>query len=229
LSFSSSRISERHVQLGQQGELRAAGSPGDHIPTVPRPLTLGVARCSREGPITSGFFAFLKRFFDVKIQTEFHQADPGLPEITILVTAMLQAREVAQRRPWSLPQEPVTESWWADVLADPRLQTRRQPRGFYGQPSPTRRSQWHAANARGAQHSPAQTWLRLMGPITPCPPYSIDSRRLAAHGLATNGTGAGSTISIRSLNEGQQGFKTERPGSFVGGRLLPFSRQTLLR
>jgi hypothetical protein len=28
---------------------------------------------------------------------------------------MLQAREAAERRLWSHPQEPTTEEWWADV------------------------------------------------------------------------------------------------------------------
>jgi hypothetical protein len=48
------------------------------------------------------------------------------------VTAMLQARACAEHRPWSLPQEPATEYWWADVLADPRARRPWQARGFYG-------------------------------------------------------------------------------------------------
>jgi hypothetical protein len=46
--------------------------------------------------------------------------DPGRPEIAILVDAMLRAREVVASRSWSTSQEPTTEHWWADVLADPR-------------------------------------------------------------------------------------------------------------
>jgi hypothetical protein len=148
--------------------------------------------------------------------------------ITMLVTAMLQAREVAEHRPWSLPQEPTTEYWWADVLADPRARRPRRARGFYGRGGKPQASRWRAENARGAQHSPAQTWLQLMGPTTPCRPCSITLRRPAVNGSATSGIAAVSTISIRSI-EGQQGFNTERPGSFGGGRLLSFSRQTLLR
>jgi hypothetical protein len=34
--------------------------------------------------------------------------------------AMVQARDAVERRVWSYPQEPVSEEWWADVLADPR-------------------------------------------------------------------------------------------------------------
>ena len=39
---------------------------------------------------------------------------------------MLHAHEAAERRSWSHPQEPVTEDWWADVLADPRARIRRR-------------------------------------------------------------------------------------------------------
>jgi hypothetical protein len=46
--------------------------------------------------------------------------DSGLPEVVRLVAAMVQAREAIDRRSWSHPQEPTTEEWWADVLADPR-------------------------------------------------------------------------------------------------------------
>jgi hypothetical protein len=35
-------------------------------------------------------------------------------------------------RSWSTIQEPTTEHWWADVLADPRARIWRQPRGFSG-------------------------------------------------------------------------------------------------
>src|SRR5262245_10707362 len=37
---------------------------------------------------------------------------------------MVQARAAVERRPWSAPQEPVSEEWWADVLADPRARLR---------------------------------------------------------------------------------------------------------
>jgi hypothetical protein len=38
---------------------------------------------------------------------------------------MLRAREVVVARSWSSSQEPITEAWWADVLADPRARIRR--------------------------------------------------------------------------------------------------------
>jgi hypothetical protein len=47
--------------------------------------------------------------------------DTGRPEIAHLLTAMLQAREA---RSWSHPQEPTSEDWWADILADPSLRTK---------------------------------------------------------------------------------------------------------
>jgi hypothetical protein len=36
---------------------------------------------------------------------------------------MVQACDAAETRAWSHPQEPTTEEWWADVLADPRDRT----------------------------------------------------------------------------------------------------------
>src|SRR5262245_18602332 len=34
---------------------------------------------------------------------------------------MLRARQAVESHSWSHPQEPTTEEWWADVLADPRV------------------------------------------------------------------------------------------------------------
>jgi hypothetical protein len=47
--------------------------------------------------------------------------DSTLPDAARLVAAMVQAREAVERRIWAHPQEPTTEEWWADVLADPRV------------------------------------------------------------------------------------------------------------
>src|SRR5262249_16105244 len=52
--------------------------------------------------------------------------DTTLPDVTILVAAMLQARDAVERRSWSHPQEPIGEEWWADVLADPRARKRER-------------------------------------------------------------------------------------------------------
>src|SRR6476619_2211355 len=52
--------------------------------------------------------------------------DAALPDVARLVAAMLQARDAVGRRSWSHPQEPTTEEWWADVLADPRARKRKQ-------------------------------------------------------------------------------------------------------
>ena len=49
-----------------------------------------------------------------------------LPDVTRLVTAMVQARDAVESRSWSHPQEPTGEEWWADVLADPRTRKREQ-------------------------------------------------------------------------------------------------------
>jgi hypothetical protein len=50
----------------------------------------------------------------------------SLPEVATLVAAMVQARDAVESRSWSHPQEPTTENWWADVLADPRARTPRR-------------------------------------------------------------------------------------------------------
>jgi hypothetical protein len=47
-------------------------------------------------------------------------------EIATLVAAMVQAREAVGRRSLSHPQEPTSEEWWGDVLADPRARRREQ-------------------------------------------------------------------------------------------------------
>src|SRR5258707_8198500 len=39
---------------------------------------------------------------------------------------MLQARDAVGSRSWSPPQEPTSEAWWADVLADPRARKRER-------------------------------------------------------------------------------------------------------
>jgi hypothetical protein len=89
-----------------------------------------------------------------KSKPNFIRLDPGLPEITILVTAMLQARAAAKHRPWSLPQEPTTESWWADVLAGPRA---RRPEAATRLLSSWRRAAAGDGRARDIEdHRPVQ-------------------------------------------------------------------------
>jgi hypothetical protein len=61
----------------------------------------------------------------------FTRLDPGLPEIAILMEAMLRAREVVGAQSWSTSQERTSEHWWADVLADPRARQRRVLRGLH--------------------------------------------------------------------------------------------------
>jgi hypothetical protein len=52
--------------------------------------------------------------------------DGSLPVVGRLVAAMLKARAAVGSRSWSHPQEPTTEEWWADVLADPRARISRR-------------------------------------------------------------------------------------------------------
>ena len=59
----------------------------------------------------------------------FARLDVSRPEVSRLVTAMLQARQAVVQRSWSHPQEDSPDDWWADVLADPRAC--RQTRGSH--------------------------------------------------------------------------------------------------
>jgi hypothetical protein len=52
--------------------------------------------------------------------------DLSQPEVVILVGAMVQACDAVERRSWLHPQEPTSEEWWGDVLADPRARGREQ-------------------------------------------------------------------------------------------------------
>jgi hypothetical protein len=52
--------------------------------------------------------------------------DATLPDIAKLLIAMVQARDAVESRSWSHPQEPASEDWWADVLADPRARRRER-------------------------------------------------------------------------------------------------------
>src|SRR5262249_16890860 len=53
------------------------------------------------------------------MRPNFTLLDMSQHEVATLVAAMLRARNAAERRSWSHPQEPTSEDWWADVLADP--------------------------------------------------------------------------------------------------------------
>jgi hypothetical protein len=39
---------------------------------------------------------------------------------------MVQARDAVERWSWAHPQEPTSNEWWADVLADPRARKRER-------------------------------------------------------------------------------------------------------
>jgi hypothetical protein len=58
--------------------------------------------------------------------------DASLPDIARLLIAMVQARNAVESRSWSHPQEPTTEEWWADVLADPRARTPKRRSDYTG-------------------------------------------------------------------------------------------------
>jgi hypothetical protein len=52
--------------------------------------------------------------------------DAALPDVARLVAAMVQARDAVEHQSWSHPQEPTSDEWWADVLADPRARKRER-------------------------------------------------------------------------------------------------------
>jgi len=58
--------------------------------------------------------------------SNFALLDATLPDIARLLVAMVQACDAVETRSWSHPQEPTTEEWWADVLADPRARKRER-------------------------------------------------------------------------------------------------------
>jgi hypothetical protein len=57
---------------------------------------------------------------DGRAHPNFLLLDATLPDVARLLIAMVQARDAIKLRSWTHPQEPTTEEWWADVLADPR-------------------------------------------------------------------------------------------------------------
>jgi hypothetical protein len=60
------------------------------------------------------------------VPPNFALLDVSRPEVARLITAMVQARDAVELRTWSHPQEPTTEEWWGDVLADPRARKRER-------------------------------------------------------------------------------------------------------
>ena len=56
----------------------------------------------------------------------FTALDMSLPEVATLISAMVQARDAVEHRSWSHLQEPTSDEWWADVLADPRARKRER-------------------------------------------------------------------------------------------------------
>ena len=62
----------------------------------------------------------------VNASPNFTLLDSNRAEIVRLINAMAQARDAVERRSWAHPQEPTSEEWWADVLADPRARQRER-------------------------------------------------------------------------------------------------------
>src|SRR5258708_34734939 len=108
--------------------------------------------------------------------------DSAQPEIASMVSAMLQAREAVAHRSWAHPQEPTSEEWWADVLADRRARTRERrtdfavKQAFYRLADEKRETilvacskcDWRAAFLRGHPHP-----SHCAGYAIPHPPHHL--------------------------------------------------------
>jgi hypothetical protein len=121
------------------------------------------------------------------VRPNFVLLDSTNEEIARLVTAMLRARDAAERRSWSHPAQPVTEEWWQDVLADPRARRRERRdrsagRSHYTLADETRavvlvacdKCYWRAAFSRreliarhGAEHPMPDLLVHLARPDCP--------------------------------------------------------------
>ena len=91
--------------------------------------------------------------------------DGSLPDVWRLVAAMLKARQAIESRSWSHPQEPTTEEWWADVLADPRAQIRKRrgseqavSRTFYRLADEPRASSGGRSPAKSCRKASSDNW-----------------------------------------------------------------------
>ena len=135
-----------------------------------------------------------------KPPANFTRLDPGRSDVGMLIGAMLRAREVIATKSWSTSQEPTSEHWWADVLADPRARIWRQARGFYGRdgrrtaqkscyrladdPSPAIEVACSKCERKGAFRSAELLACTVRN--APCPPCSIIWRCLVASKINTH-------------------------------------------
>jgi len=140
------------------------------------------------------------------IAANFILLDLSRPDVGRLVGAMLQAHDAVGSRSWAHPQEPTSEEWWADVLADPRARKRERrtdlavKQAFYRLADERReiilvarsKCDWRAAFSR-VTSSP------LMVGTTRCPTYSTISPHRIAAGSALVGIGAGCITSSRAI------------------------------
>ena len=97
--------------------------------------------------------------------TNFTLLDGTLPDVARPLAAMVQAPDAVGRRSWSQPQEPTSEDWWADVLADTRARRRKRRASDHScvalsirsRTNGARLSSWLVANASGGPHFRATT------------------------------------------------------------------------
>jgi hypothetical protein len=124
--------------------------------------------------------------------------DVTLPDVARLVTAMLQAREAIDCRSWAHPQEHTGESWWADVLADPRARKRQRrsdlavKQAFYRLADEKRGTILVACTkCHGGPPFRATTSSPRMAQTIPCPTCSTISLHRVATGSALIGDRCG--------------------------------------
>jgi hypothetical protein len=126
------------------------------------------------------------------------------PEISRLVTAMLQARQAIVQRSWSHPQEDSSDDWWADVLADPRARrpTRAQSGGTMAiyrlRDEGAQPFSLPAPSAIGRRLSAAPTLSQSTVPIAHCRTCWLTSLLRGVLGSAPIGTAAPCTTLSRS-------------------------------
>jgi len=60
-----------------------------------------------------------------KARPNFARLNSSRPDVAVIISAMLAARQAVERRSCVSPIEPTGDYWWANVLADPRARSRR--------------------------------------------------------------------------------------------------------
>jgi hypothetical protein len=151
----------------------------------------------------------------------------------------VQARDAVQRRSWSHPQEPTSEEWWGDVLADPRARRREHRandlpllRAFYTLADEKRETilvacrkcDWKAAFRR-------DELIASHGRVCPMPNLLDELAAPGCPRLGSTWIGAGCIMSSRSrgLGRSQSGLLSPDERSSSDTQSICPSRRTFYR